>query len=204
MTQLDSIQTMREPLSQHPASAEQFLETMCQESWLEAIFQQTLPILGQQLRCDRVFVYVRSPYQHVGRVPFCWQRQEAIPQVYDPDWKAEPRSLPDKDPMFAAALETKPSLFIEDVETANPKVVNRDFEAQNFGHRALIHGHLSVERKLWGILQACIFGQPRHWDHNDHQLIERAVGWFAPLAMEYVHCHLTVEQGAAERSTVAS
>jgi GAF domain-containing protein len=198
MTQLDSKQTPQKPPLPHLASATQFLETICQEPWLAAIFQQTLPVLGQQLRCDRVFLYVRSPYQQVGRVPFCWQRHEAIPQVYDPDWKAEPRNLPDQDPMFAAALEAKPSLFIEDVETASPNVVNRAFEAKTFGHRALIHAHLCVERKLWGILQACIFDQPRRWNYDDHQLMERAVGWFSPLAMEYVHCHLS-----AEHTTVA-
>lgn len=194
MTQLDSPQTIQEPSLQHLVSATQFLETMCQEPWLAAIFQQTLPVLGQQLRCDRVFLYVRSPYQHVGRVPFCWQRHEAIPQVYDPNWKAEPRDLPDQDPMFTAALEAKPSLFIEDVETASPEVLNREFEAQTFGHRALIHGHLCVERKLWGVLQACIFDQPRRWNHDDRKLMERAVGWFAPLAMEYVNYNFHAEE----------
>jgi GAF domain-containing protein len=114
-------------------------------------------------------------------------RHDNVPKVYDPDWKYEPLSLPDRDPMFAAALQAQPSLFVNDVETASPEVVNREFEAETFGHRALIHAHLCIERKLWGILQACTFDQPREWSRSDRQLIEQAVGWFAPCAMEYVN-----------------
>lgn len=194
MTKPDLTQT-----AQYQPPATQLLEKMCQGRRTDEIFDQTLPALGRQLQCDRVFVYLRSPQYYVGRVPFCWQRHEAIPRVYDPDWKAEPRSLPYEDPMFAAALQAQPSLFIEDVETASPEAVNRDFEAQTFGHRALIHAHLCIERKLWGILQACIFDQPRCWNQSDHRLIERTVGWFSPLAMEHVHCNLP-----AKWSTFAS
>lgn len=176
--------------SQPLPSAIRLLARMCQDYRLEEIFDQTIPTLGQQLQCDRVFVYLRSPRIHVGRVPFCWRRHDDIPLVYDPDWKAEPRSLPQKDPMFAAALQAQPSLFIEDIQAASPEVVNLDLEEQTLGHRALIHAHLCVERKLWGILQACVFDQPRHWSQSDRRLIEHTVGWFAPLAMEYVYCHL--------------
>lgn len=149
--------------------------------------EQALPWLGEQLNCDRVFLYVRSPQTQLGRVPFCWVRHADIPKVYDPDWKYEPPSLPERDPMFAAALQAQPSLFIKDVQTANPDMVNRDFEARNFGHRALIHAHLCIERKLWGILQACTFEDPREWSRSDRHLIEQAVGWLAPYVMEYVN-----------------
>ncbi|MEG4573247.1 hypothetical protein QUA56_11210 [Microcoleus sp. N3A4] len=47
--------------------------------------------------------------------------------------------------MFAAALRSEPSIFVEDVETVNPEFVNKDFEAKEFGHRALIHAHLCAD-----------------------------------------------------------
>jgi len=152
----------------------------------DTIFKQVLPLLGEALQCDRVFLYLRSPNRHVGRVPFCWRRNDDISLVYDPDWQPEPRWLPRQDPMFAAALRTQPSLFIEDVELADPDVVNRNFERQTFGHRALIHAHLCKELMLWGILQACVFDHPRRWSQADRRLTKQTVRWLTPLAKDYV------------------
>lgn len=148
--------------------------------------EAVLPYLGQQLQCDRVFVYLRHPDTRRGRVPFCWRRGDEVPLVYDPHWKLEPESLEADDPMFAAALALAPSIFVKDVETAGPHVLNRQFEQENFGHRALIHAHLSLEGQLWGVLQPCVFNAPRAWTPKDHILIQRAVAWFTPFALEYV------------------
>ncbi|MDB9526693.1 GAF domain-containing protein [Oscillatoria sp. CS-180] len=168
----------------------QVIKALSQTRQIEDIFIQILPLIGSQLACDRVFVYLRSPDAKVGRVPFCWRRHGDIPEVYDPDWKSEPSDLAQHDPMFAAALAAQPSIFVRDVETASADVLNRDFERKTFGHRALIHGHLCLERQLWGVLQPCVFGKPRQWSDCDRKLIEQAVGWLTPLAMEYVNCHL--------------
>jgi hypothetical protein len=92
--------------------------------------------------------------------------------------------------MFAAALQGQPSIYIEDVEAASPNTLNRNFEQENFGHRALIHAHLCVDQQLWGILQPCIFGHPRHWDARDRHLMEKATGWFTPWAEKYVNRYL--------------
>ena len=88
--------------------------------------------------------------------------------------------------MFAAALKAQPSIFVEDVETAGPEVLNREFEHQTFGHRALIHAHLRSEQTLWGILQACVFEEPRVWSQGDRQLIEQTVTQLTPFAIDYV------------------
>ncbi|MEO0408435.1 MAG: GAF domain-containing protein [Cyanobacteria bacterium P01_A01_bin.135] len=157
-------------------------ENMSPAQVMEAI----LPYLGQQLRCDRIFVYLRCPETRQGRVPFCWRHSSEIPLVYDPHWKPEPEGLGDEDPMFAAALALEPSIFVEDVETASPNVLNRKFEAENFGHRALVHAHLGIERQLWGVLQPSMFDRPRKWNAEDRALVQRAAAWLTPLAMEYV------------------
>lgn len=159
------------------------------EQNLETKLEQVLPWLGQQLLCDRVFLYVRSPQHQLGRVPFCWVRQPGLKRVYDSDWKQEPPTLSEQDPMFAAALKAQPSLFIEDVRTANPKVVNYEFERQHFAHRALIHAHVCIAKELWGILQPCVFDQPRRWSPRDRQLIAQVVEWLAPLTKTYVNRH---------------
>ena len=54
-------------------------------------------------------------------------------------------AIPKEDPLFAAALRTEPSIFVEDVETASPEIVNLAFEQQTFGQvsinsRSLVPG----------------------------------------------------------------
>jgi GAF domain-containing protein len=154
----------------------------------EHVFALLLPVLGRILSCDRCFLYLRDPHTKLGKVPFCWRRISTIPEVFDIDWKLEPDSLID-DPLFMAALEAKPSVFVEDVETADPKIVNRRFEQENFGHRALIHAHLCENGLLWGILQPCIFGKPRVWTEIDHAVMSQVEQSITPLAIAYVIAH---------------
>lgn len=166
-----------------------FVEEICRQKSPEAAFTALMPALGERLECDRIFLYLRNPQQRMGRVPFHWRRNPSIPEVYDPDWKAEPSGLTAEDPMFRAAVETRPSIFVEDVETASPDILNRDFEAKTFGHRALIHAHLCQENQLWGILQPAVFGQPRHWSEADRSVIQTTIVRITPLAVEYVLHH---------------
>jgi GAF domain-containing protein len=183
-----------------PVVLENILAT---ESEPEAVFSALLPALGEVLQCDRVsgaapqelagrprvdrcFLYLRNPQTKIGKIPFCWLRSDEYPDVTDSEWKKEPESLPNEDPLFAAALRTEESIFVEDVETASPEVVNRDFEQKNFGHRALIHAHLCQDGLLWGILQPCVFGQPRIWTEFDRSVIAQLVKKITPLAVAYV------------------
>ena len=152
----------------------------------DVVFSTLLPALGEVLQCDRCFLYLRNPQTKLGKITDCWRRSDRVPKLTDPDWKAEPASLPHEDPLFAAALRTEPSIFVEDVETASPEVVNRDFERENFGHRALIHAHLCHEGQLWGILQPCVFEQPRIWTKSDRSIITQLEPKIAPLAVAYV------------------
>jgi GAF domain-containing protein len=166
-----------------PSNLQTVLET---NDEAEAVFSALLPALGEALQCDRCFLYLRNPNNKMGKVTHCWRRNSQIPEVIDPDWKKEPESLPDEDPLFAAALHAKPTIFVEDVETASPNVVNRAFEQANFGHRALIHAHLRQNGLLWGILQPCIFGHPRTWTDFDRSLIAQVEEKITPLAIAYV------------------
>lgn len=78
---------------------------------------------------------------------------------------------------------------IEDLETPNPEVINKDFERQNFGHRALIHAHLCQNGELWGILQPCIFGQKRVWSEFDRATITELESKLTSVVVSYVINH---------------
>lgn len=153
----------------------------------EQLFGALMPVIGTFLACDRCFLYLRDPETRLGRVAFCWVRHDEIPIVYDPAWKPEPASLPTIDPMFAAALRTEPSIFVEDVETASSDVLSQAFERQNFGHRALIHAHLCQDKQLWGVLQPCVFGRSRQWTLTERQAIDQIVQHITPRAIAYIH-----------------
>ena len=159
---------------------------LSENSTPDAIFSALLPALGDLLQCDRCFLYVRHPQIQIGKVVSCWCRSPEYPDVTDSDWKAEPASLANEDPLFAAALRTDPSIFVEDVETADPKVVNKAFEHKTFGHRALIHAHLCYEGHLWAILQPCVFGQPRIWTETDRAIISAVIDRLTPIVVNYV------------------
>jgi GAF domain-containing protein len=144
-----------------------------------------LALVGEELRADRCFLYLRNPKTVMGRIAFCWCRDASIPNVTESAWKTD-ISIALKDPLFAAALRTDPSIYVEDVKVADPAVVNQDFEARTFGHRALIHAHITEGRKLWGILQPCVFDQPRQWLASDRQLIEELLPRLLPLVKAYI------------------
>lgn len=152
----------------------------------DAILAAILPVLGEVLRCDRCFLYLRNPQTNFSKVPFCWRKNQEIPDVSTSNWELDPELLPEEDPLFAAALRTDPSIYIEDVETANPEVVNKDFERRVFGHRALVHAHLCQNGKLWGILQPCVFGEKRVWSEYDRAIITQLESKLTPLVVSYV------------------
>ena len=150
-----------------------------------AAFQAILQLVGEYLHADRCFLYVRNPAAGRGRIAFCWRRTPAIP---DPrhDWQDDTTDLPQQDPLFRAALAARPSVYVEDVETAPPTVLNRAFEHETFGHRALIHAHITENGQLWGILQPCLFGQPRAWTPAEHAAVESVLPLLLPVIQQYM------------------
>ncbi|GAB3751405.1 GAF domain-containing protein [Spirosoma pomorum] len=149
---------------------------------------QVVEIVGKTLEADRCFLYVRQPYQGRGRTAFCWRKNEDIPDknTIQPDWQPDTDELPVQDPLIRAGLALKPSVYVDDVETAGPDVLNRHFEEETFGHRALIHAHIQADQQLWGILQPCMFGQPRHWTIDEKTQIEAILPLLQPIVAAYV------------------
>jgi GAF domain-containing protein len=152
----------------------------------ETALSQVVRWVGETLRADRCFLYIRNPTAGKGRIAFCWRKFASIPDVTQPEWQEDTGSLPQEDPLFAAALSDEPSVYVEDVETADPDVLNRVFENRTFGHRALIHAHITDKGQLWGILQPCQFGHPRRWTQYERSLMEDLLPQLLPWIQKYV------------------
>lgn len=152
----------------------------------ETVINRVLRAVGTQLQADRCFLYIRDPAAGKGRIAFCWRKDDTIPNPIH-DWQVDTDELPAEDPLIRAALADKPSVFVDDVETAPAEVLNRDFEHKTFGHRALIHAHITENGRLWGILQPCVFGQPRHWTDADRTFILALLPELLPVIKAYVH-----------------
>ena len=157
----------------------------------ETTINQALAEAGAWLRADRCFLYVRDPAVGKGRIAFCWRKNDTIPNPIH-DWQVDTTDLPAEDPLIRAALADKPSVFVDDVETASADVLNRDFEHRTFGHRALIHVHITENGQLWGILQPCVFGQPRHWTDANRAFIQVILPKLLPVIKAYIR-QVTIE-----------
>ena len=147
--------------------------------------QSALDLIGPHLRADRCFLYVRDPAQERGRIALVWRLDEAVP---DPrhDWQDDTGDLPTQDPLFRAALAAQPSVFVDDVSEAGPEVLNQEFERRTFGHRALVHAHITEHGQLWGILQPCVFGHPHHWTAAEREYLDAAVPLLLPVVQAYM------------------
>lgn len=152
----------------------------------EEALNQVVHWVGETLRVDRCFLYVRQPEAGKGRIAFCWLKDASIPNVIQPQWQEDAIDLPKEDPLFAAALSAQPSVYVDDVQTAPPHVLNRSFEDRTFGHRALIHAHVTENGQLWGILQPSVFGRPRHWSEPERMWIEGVVPQLVPWIKRFV------------------
>ncbi len=172
--------TDAQALSQH------ITELLNQHQPPAVLLNQVVAQVGKALAVDRCFLYVRQPDRQHGRIAFCWRKDDTIPDVIQPDWQADTTDLPAEDPLFRAAFTMKPSVYVDDVETAGPDVLNRNYEHKTFGHRALVHAHITRDGQLWGILQPAVFGRPRVWTPDDKTQIEAILPLLQPVIAAYV------------------
>jgi GAF domain-containing protein len=101
------------------------------------------------------------------------------------DW-IEEGDIAAKDPLMAIAFRTPEAVFVEDIETAGPNIVNLGYERKEFGHRALIHAPICYENSLFGILEPCVFETPRVWTEGDRKVISEIQEKLGPLVAVYV------------------
>lgn len=171
------------PTQQLPASLELIFTAYLDP---DAIFAALLPALCEVLDCDRCFFYFRNPHTHEGTITHCYRRDPKWDDLTSPDWKPEGNII-DIDPLFAIAFKTPESVYVDDIETAGPEVVNLEFEQQDYKHRALIHTPIYHDGLMYGILEPCVFDHPRVWTESDRQIIDLLQEKLGPLAVDYLH-----------------
>lgn len=154
-----------------------------------AVVTGVSPAIAEVLQSDRCFLHVRDPQTRLHQ-NLCWRRNPDMPDTSTSGWEPE-QEWEREDPMFAAALRTDPSIFVNDIETAGPEVLNIEFERENLGHRALIHAHICEDGVLWGILQPCMFERPRTWSERDRWIVKEVVERIKPFVIAYVQDEIT-------------
>ncbi len=84
------------------------------------------------------------------------------------------------------AARSPVALYVEDVTTAAPSLVNREYELKYFRHRALVHAPLYHEGLMYGILEPCVMEAARVWSSADREIIAMVQERIAPIAATYV------------------
>jgi len=114
--------------------------------------------------------------------------------IIEDNWELE-------DPLYRAALQLKPSIYVEDLDqAASEGLLDLDFENKHMFHTAFIHGHAhsppllfehgevvddSSEREFYGSVQPAVFDGPRIWSQEVRSLMEKCLVRIAPVMKAY-------------------
>ena len=154
--------------------------------------QALTQVIGKLLNAQRCCLFLREPVSRLSQKSHEWVADPKHALGRDASsWTVESPTLEKDDPMFAEALVRPDALYIDDVHTADPALVNGPYEENHFGHRALVHAPLYHDGQMFGILEPCVFGEARAWSADDRALIERVQERLAKLAAAYVATHCT-------------
>jgi GAF domain-containing protein len=152
----------------------------------EGVFHALMPALAKTLACDRCLLFLREPHRKWSICAHGWWDKPAHGFAREKSWRRQPADLPKIDPMFAEALRNPIALFIDDIETAGPAVLNLEYERRDFGHRALIHAPIYHDGLCYGVLEPCSMERPQAWTAGDRALIAWVQRRLGPLAADYV------------------
>jgi len=154
---------------------------------LDATFGRLMEAYGRAVSADRCLLFLYEPHRNLARCTHQWvARPEWAFDRPDQGWQPLDPEIPKTDPMFALALRDPEPLYIDDVEAADPALVNAAFEIETFKHRGLIHAPLQTDSLLWGILEPCVIAAPRRWTEFDRAVTAWVQQVLTPLAIRYV------------------
>lgn len=153
---------------------------------LDALFTALMPALCEVLNCDRCFLYIRNPEIAQGKITHCYCTSPEWNDLTGESWDEEDENITAKDPLMALAYRTPEAIFVDDIETAGSDLVNREYEQDFFKHRALIHAPIYCNGQFCGVLEPCVFHQPRPWTEHDRQLVAAVQARLAPLVSKYL------------------
>ncbi|KUJ23900.1 uncharacterized protein LY89DRAFT_679182 [Mollisia scopiformis] len=174
----------------------------------EALLKAFMPVFCDHVRADRIFLQPRNPSTRVCKI-LRWRRTDSIPwpaipgDIKEGQWFIED-NWENEDPLWRAALQLKPSIYVEDLEqAARDGILNLDFERNYMFHTALIHAHahwpplqtsasLSIagspnveDRWFYGSVQPAVFDGPRVWSPEIRDLVEKCLVRIAPVMKAY-------------------
>jgi len=150
----------------------------------QEVFDALMPSSCTALSVDRCFLYLRDGATKRGGTIASWSMSDEFRDMRGP-FQPEIDDLFTVDPMMGIASREPEALFIDDVETAGPEILNLEFE-KDFGHRALIHAPVYDEGELLGILEPCTFGEPHPWTDADRSLTAAVQAQLGPVAAAWL------------------
>ena len=149
----------------------------------EQLLSQLLPVLGNLLKCDCCFLYLRHPQHRFGKISHYWATSDQYASIVEPDWHSEPEALLDS-PLFEAAIATEHSVFVENVDTEYTNL--RKIDPFIRTEQSIAQGHIIKQDQLWGILRVCIFERTRNWMQFDRSLIIHSIQRLQPTVINYM------------------
>jgi GAF domain-containing protein len=153
----------------------------------DEILTALMPALARALNCERCVMFLRDPKTNRGRAVHRWASKPAFElRREDRGWQPNPPNLADEDPMYGEALVNPEALYIEDIETAGPAVLDVAYERKYFRHRALVHAPVYHEGELYGVLEPSAMEQPRRWTAADKALIAAVQKRLGPVVAAFV------------------
>lgn len=169
-------------------STAQTLERLLSEAvTTSAGLQAVIEWYSRAINAERCCLFLRHPVSRMSRMTHEWVSDDKFRINRDSSvWEREAATLETEDPMFAEALARPDALYIDDVRSADPNLVNAKFEERCFGHRALVHAPLYFEDLMYGILEPCVFEQPRRWSESDQSLTAAIQPRLAEAAASFV------------------
>ena len=160
----------------------------------DAVLARLVEVYGRAVGADRCVLFLYQPEEKLAAMTHTWQaRPEWALASRSASWRRLPADLARQDPMYALALVDPQALYIDDVESARPELVNLAYEREHFGHRALIHAPLLETPpgagrggRLWGVLEPCTMTAPRVWSERDRAITAWTQARALPLARRFV------------------
>lgn len=155
---------------------------------LDALFGRLMEIYGRAISADRCLLFLYEPARKLARCTHEWDREPgyAFGRSYAGWEPFDAQATAKDDPMFAEALHNPEALYIDDIEKADPALVNAPYEIENFQHRGLVHAPLIESGVLWGILEPCVIAAPKSWTPEDREVTAFVQRQLTPLAIRYV------------------
>jgi len=156
----------------------------------DAVMGRLMEVYGKAVSSDRCLLFLYNWDRNLSRCTHAWEaKPEYALHRRDAGWEEIPANIATEDPMFGEALHNPEALYIDNVRTADPNLVNAEYELEHFQHHSLIHAPLLEDGVLWGILEPCTIAEPYTWTDHDRAVTAWTQEKLLPLAKAYVAAH---------------